>query len=1415
MTIRLLIIPVLIAASLSAQTTVYLRDNPASFNIISPGCTNATPMVCTVSRTAGLSVGNLVSIAGVCASDGVYNISAANGIRAVHAIGSGTISLYDKTNTTPITGNGAWCTGGTPGWVGPQYGGKLTAYSLVSEPRGWFDGASGALTRQWALGTQNGLVNTGSCPGDGICVASNIATVTTTYAHGVQSGDHVSLFNAPVTYTSGITATGTTGQTCVLTNFTGGYTSAAATVALTGTNIIASGTPLVVTNPGSGYTTNPTTGSVSNGTATCSGTVIVSWPNRNGSDSDYTVTGSTTYTFTFTTTGVANGDYTTNATCGPGASPNGTIQGTDNCTRISQKAVITNVWWGGSGASSVLGQIAAYPSPNYKFPVDGGPGNTPESIFSYYASAFLVDQKNQTYLDAVLYAILNIEKEDGSTLLVNENILDGGNYGLSAYAGIIVQDFARAYMVGQSYLTSAQKQTFADKVLNDLGDPTPCTKTLAVPQDTLATGIAQAGDSTHITLAASDTKSTNYYVNNVIEISLSGNVFLDGVVTAYNFSTKVATVTAWLDVSGNPGTPPTTGTVYSIYSTVTLSGTTITGYHTTFTSNVVAGDYVIGKNQGTWTNSSNPGVEGSWVSSVNSDTSLTVVNAIYVKANSTPSMYWHFPSWTSGRCGLNWVGEYWANYPGSQPITYPVRGGVYCTLGSNNQFALSNAWIMMYLALADQDPRAITKLAELQAYTWDDNMSVSWNYETGISFSGQNYGLTMTSIEPKRIAWAISHSVVGYPSMNTAGPWTTGLSLQKIYSLKPDSPSIGGYHKLYPFFFGETNNNTMTYAASTASGVSGDLVLDHGSAFNPNAASSQYLKFWLINTLGFYQPGAPGNVQDLDELAIKIDPRITPSDYTVQPHQYLFSATNNTTCAALTGYACLPTDRGDVIYSRTGWSSASDTDLFFQGRSFIGDHDQVTPGNFQLYKAGYLLASDQFPIGEGVGVPGPDILDSSPGFAGAAWHGYGGDTNDAVSYIARWASANHGAWATAYGDQNSNYVYALAEQKGSYTVSFNHVQRSFAHLKKSGLEEKIIQYDDIDASNRPTAIAFHVHYPQNGETAAGTSYNVFYDEGSTTCPGSGACASLNANRTILEQENGINDGQGDPTPQYNLISKFLIPSGAPNVFVNYDGHTYSGANGHTERVAICADASSTGACGAITQSGLEVITVHKIATQPDTTLTTTALNPDGNWTGVQIQDATVAGGAVVLFARHGSTYSTLTGFTTTHTGTAQYLFAGLTAGTYTVTVNSVGVPGSPFTVGANDNTLYFESTKGTVSINGSAAPCAITTTSLPGDTVGTAYSQTVNTANCTTPVTWSIASGSLCAGLNLGSSTGATGTIGGMPTTAQTCNFTVQAVDAVPNTASQALSITIATGAAAGGSSISAGAAISAATIRH
>ncbi|HMF95665.1 MAG TPA: Ig-like domain-containing protein [Vicinamibacterales bacterium] len=71
-------------------------------------------------------------------------------------------------------------------------------------------------------------------------------------------------------------------------------------------------------------------------------------------------------------------------------------------------------------------------------------------------------------------------------------------------------------------------------------------------------------------------------------------------------------------------------------------------------------------------------------------------------------------------------------------------------------------------------------------------------------------------------------------------------------------------------------------------------------------------------------------------------------------------------------------------------------------------------------------------------------------------------------------------------------------------------------------------------------------------------------------------------------------------------------------------------------------------------------------------------------------------------------------------------------------------------------------------------PLSITTASLPDGAVGAPYSQTLAAAGGNKPYTWSLAAGSLPAGVSLAS---ATGVISGTPSAAGAATFTVQAVD--------------------------------------
>jgi putative Ig domain-containing protein len=136
----------------------------------------------------------------------------------------------------------------------------------------------------------------------------------------------------------------------------------------------------------------------------------------------------------------------------------------------------------------------------------------------------------------------------------------------------------------------------------------------------------------------------------------------------------------------------------------------------------------------------------------------------------------------------------------------------------------------------------------------------------------------------------------------------------------------------------------------------------------------------------------------------------------------------------------------------------------------------------------------------------------------------------------------------------------------------------------------------------------------------------------------------------------------------------------------------------------------------------------------------------------------------------------------------------LNSSTGAITGTATGPGGTVnFTVQAKDSSTVAPQTNSkamSVTINLPPAP-QITTTTLPADVEGTAYSQPLALTGGLAPFTYSISAGSLPAGLNINASTGA---ITGTPTGPNgTASFTVKVVDSSNpvQTATQPLSIAV------------------------
>ena len=149
-------------------------------------------------------------------------------------------------------------------------------------------------------------------------------------------------------------------------------------------------------------------------------------------------------------------------------------------------------------------------------------------------------------------------------------------------------------------------------------------------------------------------------------------------------------------------------------------------------------------------------------------------------------------------------------------------------------------------------------------------------------------------------------------------------------------------------------------------------------------------------------------------------------------------------------------------------------------------------------------------------------------------------------------------------------------------------------------------------------------------------------------------------------------------------------------------------------------------------------------------------------------------------------------------GTTPYTWS-VNAGTLPpgLTLSSAGVlAGTPTTAGSypfSVNVIDQNNGIATASITLVVGPgLSLTFGTPPAGQVGVPYTDTLTAAGGTTPYTWSVSAGTLPAGITLGASTGV---LAGTPTAGGTSNFTVKVTDATGQTATQATSITILTGA--------------------
>ena len=216
------------------------------------------------------------------------------------------------------------------------------------------------------------------------------------------------------------------------------------------------------------------------------------------------------------------------------------------------------------------------------------------------------------------------------------------------------------------------------------------------------------------------------------------------------------------------------------------------------------------------------------------------------------------------------------------------------------------------------------------------------------------------------------------------------------------------------------------------------------------------------------------------------DPAAPSVDYTALPLQGLFNASP---------VPLLPTHNTSVMISRTGWPSNrgfnSDTWTWLFAPDFGMTNIYGAPGTYELAKRSWLIADDG----------GADNCSASLSCYGndvdkTSYIELGG-TNNLISPSEAPGAVTQDAELSRYsGDSQNRYAYTLADLTHVYNsnVAAVRVHRHFLDFKKTGTQQFLILYDDVQTASPQFKRTF-LQYPQNGGTGEG---NTAFDSESGT-----------------------------------------------------------------------------------------------------------------------------------------------------------------------------------------------------------------------------------------------------------------------------------------------------------------------------
>lgn len=700
------------------------------------------------------------------------------------------------------------------------------------------------------------------------------------------------------------------------------------------------------------------------------------------------------------------------------------------------------------------------------------------------------------------------------------------------------------------------------------------------------------------------------------------------------------------------------------------------------------------------------------VESIQSDTELTINR--FPESPLTDKHWMAGPRWNNTQYGFLWHQKHQAYTPlsgGAPNVPSPYYGlNTGLFQFGDNNLSMARALGMYGMGLATCQDDPRGCLLASLAYEWFFDECMPFNLMLWTGFSPAGTVYHQARVLGLVLEWALWTK----NSFQSAPDPLAGTNIREMAALYVPYAAVPQNAWL------TVSEDTLIYPAIDR--MTAALV---AMADDKTAAYSRHFKWWLQNIFNYtvgavsYSNGSWGW-----EHYVLYEP--TTSALAVTNSTHHFKDANESVCLAVYGAAnCPMPDARRVSISRSDWNTSA-TYLAVNASGYAcRDHcaDELG-GYYHVFKNGKAL-----------------IAQDSNAYMGSRSHrnyvDVGGPANtrlypDEVGIPVPWTGGN------------SDYMFVRVNTAPGYKAAANvtAMERQWMHLKKGAQDYIIDHVKGTFSSPQPVKGLQHFHLNNCGTPSA------------TSCV------------TLIKAENTAINTQ----PGARLSSRAFGVGG--NVIVDTQtgvetNGSYIGGTGKSFRWHVCPSANGTD-CDSVTDA--EWIVVSQASSDTGATLPAITQTMSGAFRVIEIADPVSP--KVAALTAFGQTGTTVT-LATTHAGTAQYGIAGLAPGPYVVLRNGIQI-GTPIQVEAGNHTLSFESESGTIVIEPGPPPLTITTTHLANAVVNRPYHATVEAISATSPYTWDISAGALCAGLSL--TPGPTSAeIVGTATALGTCTFTVRA----------------------------------------